>query len=276
MKSPLAKLVLLVCLSGITSFSMASTSDEFMIGEWNGGDVDQDADRAYKVRLYIWMQNGTPQASYDLPNRSDAFDLPFSEVILENNRIKLTRQTSSDDRLTLEGEVRNDVMVGEFVRNGKRAGIFQLIKNPSRITKNATIPDFEVTLIDNETKLSQADLVGGYYLIDFWATWCPPCVEEMPNLLQAYEEFSNRDFTIVSVSVDQNPEVVEKFRRKVEMPWTNAHLPQGLESEVAKNLNVRGVPTAYLVSPDGRILASGSELTGESLHTTLTRYLDDK
>ncbi|MFQ5710113.1 MAG: thioredoxin-like domain-containing protein [bacterium] len=148
--------------------------------------------------------------------------------------------------------------------------------NPDKhITAGKQVPVFELKLMDNKETVSNKSLLGKFYLIDFWAVWCAPCVQEMKNLHAVYEKFKDKNFSILSISFDQKPEDVVKFRKeKWRMPWLNAFVEDGFRSELAKKFEVFGIPKPILVGPNGLILDEGSSLRGEALERTLSRYLE--
>lgn len=136
------------------------------------------------------------------------------------------------------------------------------------------VPEFSVKLIDSDVTISNSGLKGRYYLIDFWAVWCGPCIGEMPELHKMYEEFKDKNFTIVSLSFDQKPEDVHKFREeRWAMPWLHSFVEKGFQSELAQRFEVFGIPKPLLVGPDGTILAVDLDLRGAKLEQTLEKFL---
>ena len=150
--------------------------------------------------------------------------------------------------------------------------------DPNRkILVGKPVPDFELKLIGSEERVSNKSLLGKYYLIDFWAVWCAPCVAEMPLLHGVYGKFRNFNFEILSLSLDASVEDVEKFRtkKKWKMPWLNAFVKGGFQNKIVQNFDVLGIPKPILVNPDGIIVATEEELRGENLEKTLAKYLGD-
>ncbi len=147
-------------------------------------------------------------------------------------------------------------------------------KNPTFPGKPA--PPFKVMALGSNQEISDDTLLGKYYLVDFWAVWCPPCRMEMPNLHRVYEKYKDKNFTILSLSLDQKPEDIAKYRdENWKMPWNHAFLGRtSWGTGMTKDFNVRGIPTSLLISPEGVILATTTSLTGEELDRTLARYLD--
>ncbi len=147
--------------------------------------------------------------------------------------------------------------------------------NPDkRIKAGNLVPDFELKLMDSEQVVSNKSLLGKYYLVDFWAVWCGPCVGEMPKLHQAYEKFKDKNFTMISISLDRKPEDVQKFQKdKWKMPWMNVFVEGETKEKVIEDFEVRGIPKPILIGPDGVILVEGGALRSETLENTLTKYV---
>ncbi len=146
--------------------------------------------------------------------------------------------------------------------------------NPVAVGK--TVPHFELRdIADSAIVYTPAFFRGKYLLIDFWATWCGPCRAELPNLHRAYEQFKDKNFTILSISFDANPQIVQRFRQspKTPMPWHHAFATGGFGSPVAKTFKVRGIPKPILVDPTGKIVAIEGALRGKRLLQTLKKHL---
>jgi thiol-disulfide isomerase/thioredoxin len=120
------------------------------------------------------------------------------------------------------------------------------------------VPDFSVpSLEDPDVFYTSKNIQADVYLLDFWATWCGPCIEQFPHLHRLYDEFSPKGFEILGYSWEDNIEIVQDFREKSwPLPWLNAIEPgKGPESEISKAFEVEKLPKTFLVKKDGEILA---------------------
>ena len=114
---------------------------------------------------------------------------------------------------------------------------------------------------------------GHYVLVDFWASWCGPCLSEMPNVKAAYDRFHAKGFDIVGLSFDANADAWKAAINRFEMPWTNLSDLKGWESTASKKYIIRSIPDNIIVGPDGRIIANS--LRGEALQQKLAELLGE-
>ena len=132
-------------------------------------------------------------------------------------------------------------------------------------------PDFALQTVDGD-KLKLSDLQGKYVLIDFWASWCGPCRRENPNLVKLYKKFRKKDFTILSVSLDNNADAWKKAINKDGLLWPN-HVSDllGWESPLTKIYKFNEIPYTVLVNKEGKIIAKN--LRGKQLENKLSEIL---
>lgn len=137
-------------------------------------------------------------------------------------------------------------------------------------------PAFDLpSLEDPAVRFTPASFQGHYVLVDFWASWCPDCVREMPNLHQAYARYKDKGLELLSLSLDRQPEHISRYRAQAgsPMPWKHAFLEGGWNSPVCQAYGVKSIPKPVLLGPDGRIVANGGDLRGENLERTLAKFL---
>lgn len=122
--------------------------------------------------------------------------------------------------------------------------------------------------------LSLSSLRGKYILIDFWASWCGPCRRENPNVVRMYQEYKDKGFDILSVSLDNNKDRWVQAIQQDNMTWHHISDLKGWASELSKPYGVRGIPYTVLVDPEGKILAT--RLRGPSLEAKLKEIFANK
>jgi len=90
-------------------------------------------------------------------------------------------------------------------------------------------------------------------LVDFWATWCGPCVKEIPNVRAAYEKLSAKGFEIVGISFDQQLDALQRFVEKEKMPWPQYFDGKGWENNFGREFGITGIPAMWLVDKKGNL-----------------------
>ncbi len=132
-----------------------------------------------------------------------------------------------------------------------------------------TAPSFQAkTLSDDSIELS--DFAGKYVLLDFWATWCGPCLAEMPNLKKVQEQHKDDDrLVIISLNMDADIATASKYIQQNPMAWTQAHI--GDSGDVQSDYGIQSIPATFLIGPDGKVIAK--DLRGDDLINAIDETL---
>jgi peroxiredoxin len=130
----------------------------------------------------------------------------------------------------------------------------------------------ELSLPDmNGKEIKLSSFKGKYVLVDFWASWCLPCRQENPNVVQAYNKYKNKNFTILGVSLDKEKDDWLHAIQKDKLSWTQVSDLREWNSLAVSTFAFTGIPFNVLVDPDGKIIAQS--LRGNELEKKLEEVL---
>ena len=132
-------------------------------------------------------------------------------------------------------------------------------------------PDIDLLAPDGK-HIKLSSLRGKYVLLDFWASWCGPCLAEVPNVKAVYEQYKDKGFEIYGVSLDDKKDAWVNAIEKHDLPWIHVSSLKGWECPVAKIYNVTGIPKMYLLDKEGRIVAM--DLRGEALKEKVASFFN--
>lgn len=142
------------------------------------------------------------------------------------------------------------VLLGYWVTTGAMTARAAGEKKVAGVSQRMAAPDFTVTSLDGK-ELRLSALKGKVVMLDFWATWCPPCKAEIPHFIELQNAYGPKGLEIIGLSVDQEgPEVVRDFSKEYGVNYTMAMAGPDL---VQKYGGIRGIPTTFLIDKEGRI-----------------------
>jgi peroxiredoxin len=137
------------------------------------------------------------------------------------------------------------------VARGQSRLNYKVIPNLEPMKEYALTPEFSVTGTDGK-KVSLKDFRGKIVFLNFWASWCEPCREEMPAMERLYQEFKNKNFVVLAVSVKDRKQDAIDFAKELKLSYPVALDPEG---QVGVLYGAWGLPTTYIIGPKGEGLA---------------------
>jgi peroxiredoxin len=149
-----------------------------------------------------------------------------------------------------------------------------VLKKSIETSQKTAIGKFAIDFTQNDTlgnPVTLSSFKGKYVLLDFWASWCHPCRAENPNVVKAFNKYKDKNFTVVSVSLDNNKDKWLKAIHDDGMPWTHVSDLKYWKNDVATKYGINSVPQNFLIDPQGRIIAKN--LRGEALEEKLAELI---
>ena len=202
----------------------------------------------------------------------------FADIFAKYDALLLQNTKTNDDRLkiliekgklylTLDDPInaykvfsRVNAEFPDVALNGNSTDFLAMLKDQSSrkqirdtLLPGAQFPDFnEKDLQDKAFSISKYK--GKVVLVDFWATWCPPCVASMPGILKLYNKYHDQGFEVVGISLDEDKSALEKFVKLRKMPWPQHFDGNRFDGPLALKYGVNVAPTSYLLDRDGKII----------------------
>ena len=138
----------------------------------------------------------------------------------------------------------------------------------------STFPDFDVKDLEGKP-MSVAACKGKVVLVDFWATWCPPCRAEAPNIAKTYQKYHDQGFEIIGVSLDRegDKDKLVAFAKENNMPWGQYYDGADGPGKLAQKYGVDTIPRAFLIDGNGKIIAKGDATRGDALEPAVKKAL---
>lgn len=160
----------------------------------------------------------------------------------------------------------------KFLASSSMTRLKEYVDNAMNTVVGKKFIDFSMNTPEGKTvKLSDFVSKNKYTLIDFWASWCGPCRQEMPNVVAAYKQFKNKGFGIVGVSLDKDADKWKQAIKDLNITWPQMSDLKAWQCEGAQLYGVRSIPATVLVDQEGNIVAR--DLRGDEIAAKLGELL---
>jgi thiol-disulfide isomerase/thioredoxin len=232
------------------------------------GQNERDArpiveDKASPAELRFQLQRTILAQWLDNP---DLITTSGQAADLEERIADLVRKNPGEPRLLFFPLARANLML-RFQHQEGLAVLQELSESPDRSLAEAAKArllkaqligkpvDLQFTALDGSPFDLQA-LRGKVVLLDFWASWCPDCIREMPAVRQAYQKYKDQGFAIVGISLDKDAQALSNFVARKLIPWPQYFDGKGWETEFAMRYGVRAIPEMWLINPRGEVVGT--------------------
>jgi thiol-disulfide isomerase/thioredoxin len=265
------------------------------------GELEASFDKEKVAALEAFLKDKAGKDEADLkaaeamiPSLKVAIALKGTDgAALKDAHSKLLAQLEADDIQrgfeSTSGVAERMIEINDV--EGAKAGWTALLNkygdHPQAGTQVTKIAEGEIAKIDQIGKepkafkvkdlgdkdLSVESFKGKVVLIDFWATWCGPCVRELPNLLATYKKYHDKGFEIIGISLDKEDKtLLDKFlTAHPDMTWAQFYDGKGWKNELAQLYGVQSIPATYLIDRAGKVYRIG--LRGKALDAAVEKLL---
>jgi thiol-disulfide isomerase/thioredoxin len=175
-------------------------------------------------------------------------------AVVFNSQVEKSRDTVGAPAFeNLTAELEALVKAPEASSENKTAAEKALKKIKATAELKSKPLDLKFTAVDGR-EVDVSKMRGKVVLVDFWATWCGPCVAELPNVLKAYKELHPKGFEIVGISLDSDKEKLESFVKEKGMDWPQFFDGKGWKNEISSNYGINSIPAMWLVDQKGMVI----------------------
>lgn len=239
--------------------------------------------RHYDSLSRINTVNADERRTIDSLIRVDSSGYETTVQEMKNNVTGLTEKNISPSLTTYAVTTYQQLADQYGIRSLTPTEVTEIVNRAlTKFPENTTLLDWkktlrpgkapEFTMADTSGKpVSLSSFKGKYVLVDFWASWCRPCRLENPNVVETFNQYKDKNFTILGVSLDTARQEWINAIHHDGLTWNHVSDLKGWYNEAASKYGVQSIPYNFLMDPDGNIIAE--DIRGRELGNTLSRYL---
>jgi peroxiredoxin len=251
------------------TYNVTGSEDSKLFWVFNTFSKNNFYSRDSLTHLFNNLINSYKGSAERMDSLQNAFEKPYNTLVHEQNTFvknfvsshpKSFSSLAAVQQLSPDSQVHWYIKLDSALSKNYPKSVYikhfhTKTESMKRVAIGAIAPD--ITLQDtNGYELSLNKMEEHNYLfIDFWASWCPACIESMPGLVKVYNTFRDKNFTIVGVSLDSKKDNWTSAIRKYHLIWTQVSDLKSWDSKVVALYNLSELPYSVLVSPKGKIIA---------------------
>ena len=217
-------------------------------------------------------------------DNSDLITTPGQAVEIEERIADLVRNNQAEPRALSFQLARADLML-RFDHEKGLALLQELMKGRDqklaeaaklRLQKAQMIGqplDLQFTAVDGSSVDLRA-LRGNIVLVDFWASWCPDCIREMPAVRQTYQKYKDKGFAVIGISLDKDAQALSSYVARKLIPWPQYFDGKGWENKFAAAYGVRAIPEMWLINQRGEVVST--DISAEQLEQRIEQLMSSK
>ncbi|UTR14553.1 TlpA family protein disulfide reductase [Salipaludibacillus sp. LMS25] len=159
------------------------------------------------------------------------------------------------EKINEETSDKNEQLLTDYLESGgiERESVEDLEDDETAMQPGMAAQNFTLTDIKSKETITLSDLRGNYVILNMWASWCPPCRDEMPDFIKFYEEYQDDNVVIVAINMtteERSVDNVQQFVNDFNIPF---YILLDEEGEVKENYDVHYLPTTLIIDPDGKV-----------------------
>jgi thiol-disulfide isomerase/thioredoxin len=270
-KNIISAMVLLLHLAVVACAQDARQPDKAALEAWQGSIKDLTT---REKEIYAALKNANEvqeeKLELELKTLAEKKIQRKAAYIAANPSSSFSVKLVGDELLFMGNYEDGNLLFSKLDHQNKQSATGKKIEEKLAVLKRSAIGERMLNFKQNNMDgkpVKFSDYKGKYVFVDFWASWCKPCRAENPNVLKAYEQYKDKGFTVLGISLDDKAESWKKAVMDDKMPWEQLSDLKGFKNEVSTYFGIQAIPSTLLINPEGIIIAK--DLRGNALHRKL-------